>query len=266
MVESTTLTVILLMTLQGMMVPEAVVFDPKTGSSYVSNIVGEGWEADESGFISRLKPDGRVDVLQWRTETADAKLSAPKGMCIVNGFLYCADINMIHKFALEGDAASSFIVPDAARLNDLTTDGTTLFASDTERGVVIKVNPETGEKLGEIPGVPVINGIRFHEGKLFAVSWSEHEVYELDLAGEKEPAAFGVAENFKALDGIEPLAGGFIVSDFEGNKVSFVSADGKTVSDLIDVKTPADFAIDRETGRLFVPQFKGEAVSIYVVR
>ncbi len=253
----------LLIALKGMLVPEAVYHDEKTGYSFVSNIVGEGWGDDGDGFISILNPDGTIAALRWRQATSDARLSAPKGLCVLNDQLYCADIDVVHRFDLKGPGSSTMPIPGAEHLNDLATDGKAVYASDTERGVVVKIDPATC-KTSVIDAVASINGITFGNGKMYCVSWDLHEIYELDPSGETAPKPFGLARHFKNLDGIEVLPGGeIVVSDFRGNSVWMVSADRKTAIKLLDVKTPADIAIDRDGMRLFVPLFHGDEVDIF---
>ena len=60
---------------------------------------------------------------------------------------------------------------------------------------------------------------------MFGVSWTEHEIYELDPAGKKAPVAFGLSDHFTNLDAIEVLGDGTsIVSDFTGNNVCIGSS------------------------------------------
>jgi len=96
------------------------------------------------------------------------------------------------------------------------------------------------------------------------VSWDLHDVYELDHSGAAAPRAFGLAKAFTNLDGIEVLEDGcLIVSDFIGDKISLVSADGKSAKTLLETKTPADIGLDREGGLLYIPEFYGTDVTVY---
>jgi len=257
----------LILSIKGMMVPESVCHDPDTGYAYVSNIVGPGWENDNVGFISRLNADGSIETLKWRERTKDTPLGAPKGMCVLNGFLYCADIDQVQVFSLDDPESTATIkVPEAQRLNDLATDGKAVWASDTGRGMVVRIDPPT-RHVRWMKGVPVINGITFHKSRMYAVSWDDHEVYELDPAGVKAPQPFGLAQHFTALDGIEVLdTGEIIVSDFLGNKVWLISADHLQARTLADVDSAADIGLDRANNRLFVPQFYGDQVDVFELR
>lgn len=261
------LALTLILSIKGMMVPESVIQDPDTGYIYVSNIVGPGWENDEVGFITRLNADGSVESLKWRERTDDAPLGAPKGMCILHGFLYCADIDQVHVFSLADPESSATIkVPQAERLNDLATDGKAVWASDTGRGMVARIDPPT-RHVWWMQGVPVINGITFHKERMYAVSWDNHEVYELDPRGVLEPRPFGLAQHFKGLDGIEVLdSGEMIVSDFLGDKVWCISPDGLQARAIADVNSAADIGIDRARGLLFVPSFYGDQVDVFQMK
>lgn len=256
----------LLLTITGLSVPESVCYDPATGYAYVSNIVGEGWGNDGVGFISRLRPDGSIDTLKWRTATAEAPLSAPKGMCLLNGWLYVADIEAVHAFCLAGPQSKTIRLRGARQLNDLATDGQLVWASDTATGGVLSFDPAQPLRTSRLRGVPVINGLTWHQGHLYAVSWETHEVYELDPTGQRAPQPFGLAQHFDTLDGIEVLPGGdFIVTAFMVGKVFRISADRRSVTLIAEVKSPADIGLDLAAGRLFVPQFYGDAVSVYAL-
>src|SRR5690606_19466150 len=68
--------------------PESVLYTDK--ALYVSLIDGAGWDADGKGGIGILDHNGKIVNANWVTG-----LSAPKGMAIVKGVLYVADITEI---------------------------------------------------------------------------------------------------------------------------------------------------------------------------
>jgi DNA-binding beta-propeller fold protein YncE len=248
-----------------MNVPESVVVDPDTGMAYVSNVEGGpglAWAADGKAFISRLKPGGELDALRWKDSSRQALLNAPKGLCIFKGNLYAADISRVVSFPL-GTAPPSRPVtfPPGRRYNDMAADGEAVYVSDTAAGKVIRAD-EKGHRPVKAP--QSVNGITFFKGRMFAVSWGLHEVYELDAKGKAEPKPFGLAKHFSSLDGIELLDDGtFIVSDYAANKVCTISPDRKTVRTLVKVETPADIGLDRKRGLLYVPEFEHQRVVVY---
>lgn len=254
--------------IEGLDLPECLVIDPDSGNIFVSNVVTPNkgyWDKDKNGFISKLAADGTILQLRWLESTDDMAIDGPKGMCIANGNLYFNDVDTLKYRSLDGTGAVGVIPIDGSvKLNDMAAAGGVIWVTDTARGKAFRIAPDGA--MREIPAPESVNGITFHDGKLFAVSWGLHEVYELDPAGVKKPVAFGLADNFVALDGIEVLAdGSFIVSDYKGNMLYSISADRKTITELIELESPADFAIDRENDLLYVPEMlKSRAVILKI--
>lgn len=257
-VEKTTVT-------SGLKLPESVAIDPENGKLYVSNIVtdNEGfWVDDSNGFISLLSPEGAVEELKWLESSPKAPIHAPKGMCIVNGRLYFTDNDKLKYCSMGEPGEVTVISPAGAKqLNDLATDGESVWASDSGTGKVFCVAMDG--TMREVKGPAGVNGVTCYKGKVFAVSWDLHEVYELDPTGEKEPTAFGLASHFTNLDSIELLDDGtFIVTDYVGNKVCSISADRKTVTKLIELESPADLGFDREKMLLYVPEMLANRMTV----
>jgi hypothetical protein len=258
---------------EGFQTPESAAVDPTSGMVYVSNVVADKsikdkspyWVEDGTGFISRLKPGGQLDVLQWKQSTGQLPLNAPKGICILPGELRVADITRMVFFDLAQDRPGvATPIRDAQRLNDMATDGKAVYLSDTAAGKVYRLAPGEYRVIQAPEGV---NGITFFAGKMYAVSWTLHDVYQLDPTGRAPPRAFGLARHFTALDGIEVLDdGALLVSDFPGNKVSAISADGRKVGTLLETNTPADIGLDRKRLLLYVPLFMEDRVEVYQLR
>jgi len=69
---------------------ESVLYDESRDQLFVSCINGSPAEKNGKGFISVLKPDGSIKSLNWVKG-----LNAPKGMAILDGKLYVADIDQL---------------------------------------------------------------------------------------------------------------------------------------------------------------------------
>lgn len=257
-------------TLDGFDIPECVVVDAKNKVAYVSNVVaprkGPGydrfWGHDGTGFISRIKLPAEVDMVRWQQSSPRLPLHGPKGMCIHGGWLWAADIDHVVRFPLAGGAAEVVAVPGAQALNDMATDGTAAYVTDTKAGKCYRLRD--GGKHEEIPVPPGINGITFFRGKMYGASWGEKDVYELDPAGTQPPRPFGLKSHFQTPDGIEVLDDGtFIVSDSEGNQVVTIAPDQRTVRKIIETAAPADIGFDRGRGLLYVPLFFEGRVDVY---
>jgi len=262
---------------EGFQTPESTAVDPATGMVYVSNIVADKsltqgspyWAADGTGFISRLKPGGQIDQLQWFRSSPQFVLNAPKGIAISGGYVRVADLTRLLSIPLENPPGTTLRpvatpVQGAMRLNDVAADARAIYVSDTAAGKVHCFDQQGHRVLKAPPGV---NGVTSFRGKLYAVSWTQHEIYLLDPAGQAEPKPLGVARHFKALDGIEVLDDGtLVVADFPGNKVCTASADGRQVDTLLQTTTPADIGLDRKRLLLYVPLFEADRVEVYQLK
>jgi DNA-binding beta-propeller fold protein YncE len=251
---------------EGLSIPEGFAIDPATGDVYLSNIVtsDEGyWVDDNAGFISKLDSAGNITELKWLDSTQAQPVHSPKGMTVLDGYLYFNDNTQLKRVPLTGEKKVEIIpLPVTENLNDLANDGKSVWVTDTKLGKAYKVN--TDGTFKEIPAPESINGITTFNGKVFAVSWDLHEVYQLDPNGDKQPEPFGLSEHFTALDAIEVLPNGtFIVSDFKGNKVAAILPDRKTVIKLAEVESAADIAIDRDKKILFVPMLMMDKARVY---
>lgn len=245
--------------------PECALVDRTSGAVFVSNMdtaTRQYWADDGTGFISFLRPGGTPVRMRWQESKADAPLNSPKGMCILEGVLYVADNTRVVGYPVTDEAeVRPLMGPAGRRLNDMASDGVSVYVSDTEAGAVYRLDREGVTRIKAPAGV---NGITFFKGKMFAVSWDLHEVYELDPTGKGDPVPFGLAVHFTTPDGIEVLDDGtFLVSDMQGNRVVTISADRKTVQPLIAVRMPADIGLDIARRLLYVPQLEDNCVSIY---
>ncbi|NOY79544.1 MAG: hypothetical protein GXP31_00930 [Kiritimatiellaeota bacterium] len=255
--------------IEGFKTPESVLVDPAGGVAYVSNVetASRGyWMVDGQAFISKLKVGESVqlEALRWIDSTPQHTFNALKGLCLLNGKLFAADIDRIREVSIgTGGQVRTIRILRARQLNDMATDGKNVYVSDTGAGRVWRVN-FTGYGHFPIQAPPSVNGITFFKGKMFAVSWELHEVYELDPTGRRAPISFGLSRHFISLDGIEVMDDGtFLVSDFKGNKVSAISADRTRVDPLVRLESPADIGYDRQRKLLFVPQFMVDRVAVY---
>lgn len=251
--------------LEGFSVPECALYYQKDNRLYVSNVASkpeEYWTDDGKGYISAVNvADWRI-VPRWLDSSSAAVLNAPKGMCLLDGYLYFTDnTRLLRCFAATGSELE-VVAEGFLQANDLATDGKTVWLSDTLAGKVFSITPEGDNR--EIPAPKGVNGITFAGDDLYAVSWDLHDLFKLDPKGKKQPEAFGLASHFTNLDGIEVMPdGAFIVSDFYGNTVSAVTADRTEVYTLAELETPADIGIDARNKLLYVPQFKKHKLAVY---
>ena len=186
----------------GLATPESVLYDAAGDGYLISNINGEPLGADDNGYISKVAHDGKVSDAKWIDGAKpDTKLDAPKGLAIVDGVLWVADITVLRRFDVKTGAQQPDVkVAGAALLNDVTPDGTGgIFVSDT--GVdakfasvgkdaiyhVTKGGKVTKLIAGKELGGP--NGLAMAaDGSLWVVTFGSGEIYQVDAKGKKQAA------------------------------------------------------------------------------
>lgn len=250
----------------GLNVPECAL--PERGGErvFVSNIVtdDEGyWSNDGNGFVCVMDAKGAVIQKRFVESTVASPVHAPKGMAILEGYLFFTDNENLRQVLLtDPGTIKTIALPGAQRLNDAYADGKEVFVSDTATGNIFAVKPDGTHRI--LAGPQNVNGVTCHQDVLYAVSWDPAEVYELDPAGKKPPVPFGVKGQFKNLDGIAVLDdGSFLVSDFTGNRVAVIAPDRQTVTTLIELESPAEFGLDTERGLIYIPLFMQNQVAVY---
>jgi predicted small lipoprotein YifL len=253
----------------GFSTPESVLHVEDGDFYLVSNINGAPLDTDGNGFISRLLPDGTVDALKFIDGASDGvTLHAPKGMAVVGGMLYVADIDCLRMFDVEsGGAEGEYCVEGASFLNDVTADAdgnvyftdTGLDASFQGTGADAVYMLSGGEVATVAAGAELgnPNGIASMKGGLQVVTFGSGESYFLAPTGSRSE----ITAIAGSLDGIEPLEdGGYLVSSWETSAVHRVAADGTVTAVVEGVEAPADIGYDRGRSRILIPLFNGNSV------
>ena len=146
------------------------------GVLYQSNIAG--------GFISKVYPDGRNE--RWVSEG----LQAPVGIVMDGaGDLVIANCgsNSLQRIDPTGMSERFMESPLLACPNGITIDEAGVFyVANFANGNVIRVSPSgEAELLATIPGGN--NGhLVYHDGRLYVVARSAHQIYTVDLDGTVE--------------------------------------------------------------------------------
>lgn len=153
---------------------ESTLYDSQNQVIYVTCGNTKPWEKDGDGFIAVLNPDGSVKEMNW----VDG-LHAPKGMALVNGKLYVADIDEIKIIDVAGATVEKSIPVDGAEsLNDVATDGTTIYFTDSGAGKVHSLNQDGIVEI-LIDDAEGINGVESHGGNLYTLDKEGLKVYDL---------------------------------------------------------------------------------------
>lgn len=243
--------------------PESIVVDGATG--FVSNIGPklEPAARDGGGFVARVDGKG-VPVDGPAIPQLGTRLNAPKGLALLDGRLYVADIDRVVAFdPATGKQTAEFRPEGAKGLNDLAVAGQRLLVTDFDSGRVLALDPWTGTSTTIAQGIGGANGVVASSdgGTAWVVAtgatFEGGGVTRIDLAsGSATPLgnAFGV------FDGVVLAKdGALIVTDWvkigahaPGRILRIDPATGESIPLTIPLlQGPADLA--RDGDRLLVP-------------
>jgi sugar lactone lactonase YvrE len=259
----------------GLSTPESVLYDADNDRYLVSNINGNPTEKDNNGFISVLSPDGQVTTLKWIEGGKNkVKLDAPKGLALVKGVLYAADISVVRAFdAKTGAPKADIPVPGSTFLNDLASSpegkiyvsdsGLKAGASGLEpdgTDAVYVIEKGKAKPIAKSTELGAPNGVLWTDKGLIVVSFGVGEVYRLDDKGKKQDVTKTPAG---ALDGVVALGDSLLVSSWQASAVFRGKLGGTFDVVLSDQKSPADIGYDTKRGRVIIPHFLDNTVEVY---
>jgi hypothetical protein len=258
----------------GLRDPESVLHDPEQDVYFISNINGGLLDVDGNGFISRVDAATMAVDLRWIESGVDgARLDAPKGMAILGDSLYVADVTAVRRFDRRtGKPRPEIPIDGATLINDLTTDGRSIYVSDTGvrpgpgitfvstgTDAIWKITGDRAEKIASGPGLDHPNGVEFSNGRLWVASFRGTGVYRLEGDRKSEVVRFPRGQ----LDGLVTLpGGGRLVSSWLGTAI-YRDTDGAIEPVLTGIATPADIGYDVRRGRLLVPRTASNLVTVH---
>ncbi len=239
---------------------ESVLYDKNLDQLFVSCINGSPTEKNSKGFISVLKPDGTIKELDWVSG-----LNAPKGMAILDGKLYVADIDQLVVINIKKAKIVERIPVDGATfLNDVavSSDGKVYF-TDSDTGYIWIYS---GGKLEKwiTEGLKRPNGLYIEEDRVLLTSSGSQDLKIIDRAtGEAKVVCTEIGHG----DGVEftGTKGFYITSSWSG-EVFLISPDYNKFSLL---KTSdqeinsADIGFNMKEQVVYVPTFFDNRVVAY---
>jgi DNA-binding beta-propeller fold protein YncE len=243
-------------------VPESVLLDRKENILYVANINGKSDQKDGNGFISSMTPEGKIRDLKWVTG-----LDAPKGMALVKGKLYVADLTSVAVIDVsKAEVIKKIDIEGASFLNDVTaSENGDVFVSDSATGKIHLVRNDKAELFFESADLKRVNGLLSLKNELYVADAGTGINYK--LSKDKKLTKF--AETAQGADGIVMIGkDGYIVSSW-GGEVYFVSPEGKSTK-MLDTKeqklNSADIWYDEKKSIVFIPTFFGNSVMAYAFK
>jgi len=254
--------------------PESVLYDAKNDVYLVTNINGSPGAADNNGFVSRVTPDGKVELKWIEAGKKGVKLDAPKGSAAVGDTLYVADITRVRMFDLtSGKPKGEVALPGATFANDVAAgpDGK-VYVSDSgikldDKGMtptksdavyVIEKGKAKIFAKGEDLGQP--NGVLVSGDKVWVVSVGSGELYALDKAGKKVDAQKLPKGQ---LDGLIGVGDDLVITSHEAHAIYRGKPGGTFEVVMGDFKAPADIGYDTKRARVLVPDLQDSTVEAY---
>ena len=239
---------------------ESVLYDEDLDQLFVSCINGSPAEKNGKGFISVLKPDGTIKTLDWVEG-----LNAPKGMAILDGKLYVADIDQLVVINIKKAKIVERIPVDGATfLNDVAVspDGKVYF-TDSDTGFIWIYS---GGKLQKwiAEGLERPNGLYIEEDRVLLTSSGSQDLKIINRStGEAKVVTTDIGHG----DGIvfTGTKGFYITSSWSG-EVFLISPDYNKLSLL---KTSdqeinsADIGFNMKEQVVYVPTFFDNRVVAY---
>lgn len=252
--------------------PESVLYDPEQDVYFISNLNGGLLTQDNNGFISRVNAETMAVELKWIAGGANGvRLDAPKGMAVAGDTLYVSDVAGVRKFDRRtGTPKGEVALPGATLINDLTTDGRDVYASDTAvvpaagitfaptgTDAIWKISGDRASRIASGTELHQPNGIDFYNGQLWVVTFRGGELYRLE-GGKKVDATDAPRPQ---LDGLVHLADGTpVFSSWTGKAVY-----RGNVPILRGLAAPADIGYDTKRRRLLVPNSPLNQVTVHPV-
>ena len=245
----------------GLAMPESVLWDAGTRLFYVSSMGVDPMAKDGDGSIATIDAAGTVQDMAFATG-----LDSPKGMAVSDGTLFVSDIDSVKAIDMaSGQVTATYTGAGVVFLNDVTigTDGT-VYVSDTFGNAVFKLAGEQLELVAQGEGLGGANGLMpGPEGKLLVANLGDVSggfenivpgwVVSLDLAsGAIEP--YGATEPPGILDGIvSDGKGGVILTDNGAGTVLHQMPGGAPEVIAKIAAGAADLDYDSAAGVVLVP-------------
>lgn len=247
-------------------VPESVLYDPGEEILYVTSYNKLQRGSENAGFVSRLRPDGEVEELEWITG-----LDGPCGMALDGKKLFVVESsgNLVEIDKKKGAVSRRYPIPEKTFLNDVILDGSgKIYVTDTsnERDGVDIYRLQGGRiqvwKSGD--EIHRSNGIFIDRKNLIVGNSGDGFLNTVGIEDGRVGAVTCLGAG--VIDGIRlDNDGNYLVSQWEG-RIYSITPSGE-VTEIIDTMeerlNTADFEFIKKTNTLVVPTFLGNKVVAY---
>jgi hypothetical protein len=252
--------------------PESAHYDERSRTWFVSSV---GGAEPGDGYISRLDADAEI-IDEFFADDLDD----PKGLAILGGRLYVADVTRVVAIELRRpENRQVFPVEGAVFLNDVAADSQRrrVYISDSFANVIYQLDQDGAlTRLVEGAALEAPNGLWVERNELLIATIGPDldpatfttsapgRVLRYDLRRKQLTPA---SERFGLLDGIVPLdARRYLVSDFQIGVYVWTPGDSPTLIVPVEdtgLTSTADIGFDRQHRRLLIPDVIGVGVALY---
>ena len=190
---------------------ESVRYDELRQQLYVTCINGKPWEKDGQGFIGLLNMNGSIKTERWITG-----LDAPKGMGILEGKLYVADLDQVAVIDIEkAEVLKKIKIPGAEQLNDIAVDKNgKIYFSDSSTGWIWTLEDDKPVKWVE-GAWERPNGLYIEDKRVLLASSGSQDLTEISLEDGSQTV---LVTEIGHGDGVENIGkeGHYIVTSWSG--------------------------------------------------
>lgn len=238
--------------------PEAVLYATDQALLFVANVNDNPWEMDGNGFISTMNLKGEILDLKWVEG-----LNGPKGMGILNGKLYVADINAVVEIDMQqATILKRYELEGRPTLNDITVHAGRLFVSGSDSNKLFELKDGVLSVIheGEL-GRP--NGLFAEANRLLMLTSKSSQLISIDPQTMESKV---LVDSLGHGDGIVPVGNGdYLASSWRGEVFYITSAWDRI--QLLDTRAKEINAADIEyvisEKLLLVPTFFDNRVVAY---
>lgn len=245
-------------------------------SLYISNFGGDS--------INPLNMAGKGYIMEFNAGKpsvlvpANGTLNAPKGMCVVNNYLFVADVNAVVAFDLNDVKRSQKIKFPAkdSYVNDIAVKGTDLYVTVTNTGNIYKLDAsDPGKMKNQTPklfaNVPGANGIVATDSIIYVASYpldgntaAANVIYT--IKNFDKPVVEKLFDRMSQYDGLALSEDGksLYFTTWVNGAVGKINLKDLKVENIVlplQLTGPADLSIHK--GKLFIPDLPKSRVLVY---
>ena len=248
--------------------PESVRYDPDQDVFFVGNLTGDADSLDNSGFISRIRPDGTIDNFRFITGgVAGVTLHAPRGMVLHGDTLWAVDADALRGFHRRTGAPLAvvdFRALDPGFLNDVTVGGDgALYVTDTGRRRVHRVVDGKAEQVAESQAFGGPNGITWDSaaGRFLVASYFDGR-HLLSWEPGSAPLPVGAGRG-GGYDGVEIIGPDSVLMASQDDSTLQLFTLGEGRPWLWLRGAPADIGVDLRRRVVAVPYVSRDTVELF---